>query len=98
MKTKSQTLEILIALDQLLNTVFGGDCDEMLSARAFRKAHFDLSNYWNFIKNAIDFVFFWQDNHCYKCFKTEYERRQLSDLYRMEKEKYLETINALENA
>ncbi len=75
---------ILISIDQLLNTILGGWCDETLSSRAFR------TNAW--YRTPIDLMFFWQYrlqiksdwtgvkiifNHCEQCYWWERDRRDL---------------------
>ena len=75
------TIRILIAIDQLVNTIFFGDPDETISSRAFRK-HKD-SCMWNFVKSLIDFIFFFDVvitptdtiNHCELSFLFYIKRR-----------------------
>jgi len=72
--------QFLIALDQLINTIFMGYADETISAKAFRlhtKKHS-----WLLIKNIVDTIFFWQDGHCRQSYQSEKERRQLPPEYR----------------
>ena len=47
---------ILISIDQLFNTIFGGDPDETLSSRIGKKAHGTI------LEKIINFIF--GDNHC----------------------------------
>jgi hypothetical protein len=68
-------LQVLIALDQLVNALCGGWADETLSAHAHR-----ASWYWR--KRAINALFFWQDDHCRGAYSAEVERRQLPPMYR----------------
>ena len=73
--------QILIALDQLINALLGGDADETLSARAHRmrvKGH----RYWGWTAGAIDKLFFWQDGHCRNAYIKEFERKNYPDEYR----------------
>ena len=72
-------LNLLIALDQLLNAVFAGYPDETLSARAHRKR-------WR-LEWYIDLLFFWQTdgkyrNHCEQCYWYEMARMDLPPEYR----------------
>lgn len=70
-------LQIAIAIDQLLNTLLGGMSDETLSARAYRQA---LKG--NTLPNKIiDFLFFWQKEHCYNAWLSEVKRKQLPKDY-----------------
>lgn len=51
---------LLISLDQLLNTMIGGNPDETLSSRAYRlrkRGIFAPSN-------IINGIFWWQKDHC----------------------------------
>ena len=75
--------QILIALDQLLNTfIDNGMSDETISARAFRMT--DASVGWNKMHYYIDLffkLFLNQDNHCYKSYLQEVHRKQLPNEY-----------------
>lgn len=75
--------QILIAVDQLANTLLGGMADETLSARAFR---LELQGNGDRARKAIDALFFWQRHHCYRAWRSEIERRQLPSFYRLEME------------
>jgi hypothetical protein len=70
--------QILIALDQLVNTMLGGWADETLSSRAWR---FRFRRPW--IYKTVDSVFFWDANHCEKSYVSERERRQLPPQFRL---------------
>ena len=72
-------LNLLIALDQLVNTVCVGYPDETLSARAHRKK-------WK-LEWYIDLLFFWQTdgkyrNHCRSSYDYERARMDLPPEYR----------------
>lgn len=71
--------QILVAVDQLANTLLGGMADETLSARAWRH-HLDGSRDWPRV--IIDALFFWQTDHCRTAYESEVERRQLPPEYR----------------
>ena len=71
--------QILVAVDQLANTLLGGMADETLSARAWRH-HLDGSRDWPWA--IIDALFFWQTDHCRSAYESEVERRQLPPEYR----------------
>lgn len=80
---KRFALQVLVAIDQLANTVIGGWADETLSARAYRmkvKGH----RYWGWTASAIDLLFFWQKNpgHCERAFLAEIKRRQFPKDYK----------------
>lgn len=68
--------QILIAVDQLANTVLSGYADETLSSRAHRmreKGH----RYWGWTASAIDLLFFFDPDHCRASYESERERMQL---------------------
>lgn len=79
--------QLLIAIDQVLNTLLGGLADETLSARAHRMRE-KKQKYWGWTANAIDALFFWQKdsqgvrNHCKASYETEVKRRHLPDHYK----------------
>ena len=65
---------LLIAVDQLVNAVIGGYCDETLSSRAWRWEQ-DGVRAWP--RRFIDRLFFWEQDHCRESFQSEREGRQL---------------------
>lgn len=73
--------QVMIALDQLANTVIWikgdgfGYADETLSARAWRLR--DQSNAWR----RIDRIFFWEAEHCRASYESEVERKHLPSHY-----------------
>lgn len=69
-------LQNLIAIDQLANTLTGGQADETLSSRAWRteqKGRF----FGKLFRPLIDTIFFFQKNHCNQAYLDEVYRRQL---------------------
>ena len=66
-------LQVLIALDQLINTLIWGMADETLSARAHRHALKDRK--WP--EKIINALFFWQPDHCRQAYESELERTQV---------------------
>lgn len=66
--------QVLIAIDQLLNTLLGGYADETLSSRAWRH-YIDGSRKWP--KILIDGLFFWQNEHCRSSYESEILRTQV---------------------
>lgn len=74
--------QILIAVDQFINTLVwlrcdgSGYADETLSARAWR-----LRNKTSLYK-VIDAIFFWESAHCLVSYNSEKKRKQLPDEYR----------------
>lgn len=68
--------QILIALDQLFNTLGCGMADETISARAWREGGRD--------SRRVRFInwLFQDPNHCKDSFRSEQERKQLPAEYR----------------
>ena len=67
--------QIPIAIDQRINTLFGGWADETISSVAWRKRHEGKG--WAILRRVIDTLFFWQTNHCRSAYESEKNRRQL---------------------
>ncbi len=68
-------LQIMIAFDQLINTILGGMADETISSRAHRNR---FKNWrWRFMRRLIDGLFFWQKDHCHQSYLAELDRKQL---------------------
>lgn len=72
---------VFVAIDQLLNALLGGACDESLSSRAYR-ADRDGKLFGRFFRPVIDTLFFWQQRHCYDAYLAELHRRQYSTNFR----------------
>lgn len=70
-----RTEQIPIAIDQLVNTIFGGWADETISSVAWRKRQEGKG--WAILRRVIDTLFFWQTNHCRSAYESEKNRRQL---------------------
>lgn len=71
--THPDGFQILVALDQLVNTLIGGYADETLSSRAHRRRLRGKGGCaW-----VIDHIFFWQNEHCKTAYESELERAQL---------------------
>lgn len=66
--------EFLVAVDQLVNTVFGGYADETISSRSHR-AYVSGKRKWT--RNLINAIFFLQQDHCREAYEAEIERTQL---------------------
>lgn len=72
--------QVFVALDQLVNTLIGGWADETLSARAYRMS--DKSRRWAKARKLIDWLFFWEQQHCQWAWMAERARTQLPVEYR----------------
>jgi hypothetical protein len=68
-------LNVLIGLDQLVNTVLAGEPDETLSSRAHRMRE-KGQPVWGWTARAINTLFFWQADHCREAFESEQRRLQ----------------------
>ena len=67
-------LNLLIAIDQLANTIFNGNPDETLSSRCYRNSQ----KYWyaNWARIVLDFVFRpFGKEHCKTAYKSELTRK-----------------------
>ena len=59
---------VLVSLSQIFNVVFfNGYPDEMLSSRVYRL-------HWHYFIKFFDYIFFWQESHCERCYYWEKER------------------------
>lgn len=69
--------QLLIAIDQVFNTLAGGMADETLSARAHRQRL--RGRPWP--ARLINALFFWQADHCRTAYESEQQRRHLPTHY-----------------
>lgn len=74
-------INLLCAIDQLLNAVCGGWCDETMSAHFYR-LHRD-GKPWGWLMRPVDLLFAWQTlhpgaiGHCHSAWLKELERYQM---------------------
>lgn len=74
-------LALLIALDQLLNTILAGAPDETLSSRAHRM-RVKGQSVWRWTAGAIDLLFSpVQRDHCHQAYLAELQRKQYPQSY-----------------
>lgn len=59
--------KVLIALDRLINVLFGGRVGETLSSRAWREQ-------WK-TRALIDSLFFWEKDHCEQSYYYDRDNR-----------------------
>jgi len=71
--------QVLVAIDQLLNSILRGYADETLSSRAHRMGTMD--SLWALFEKAIDLLFFWQDHHCKLSHEAGLRRRRMARRY-----------------
>lgn len=69
--------QLLIAIDQVANTLLGGMADETLSARAHRQRMRGRPA----MARLINALFFWQADHCRDAYESEQRRRHLPTHY-----------------
>jgi len=87
MTIKSRLHQITIAVSQLANTLVWVDdtyADEMLCAKAWRLK--DKGWYWLVL--VLDFIWFWDPDHCRKCYLEEKQRLYLPKEYKEQCSKY----------
>lgn len=70
--------QVLVAIDQLINTLIGGYADETISSYAYRKRL--KGKQW--LASLIDSLFFWQKDHCKTAYESEKERAHLPPEFR----------------
>ena len=70
--THPDYFQVLVAIDQLINTCIGGYADETLSSRAHRRRLRGKPG----VAWIIDHIFFWQPNHCQEAYESELNRMQ----------------------
>ena len=73
--------QVLIALDQLANTLLGGWADETLSARCYRV---ERSGGPAWPRCVIDTLFFFDPAHCETSYIAELKRQQLPRAYHVD--------------
>ena len=66
--------QVLVAVDQLINTFFGGMADETMSSRAHR-LKIERGRKWASL--IINWLFFLQEDHCQQAYESELERAHL---------------------
>lgn len=65
---------LLIALDQLGNTLLGGWPDESISSHCWR---IDREQGISWPRKLVDALLFFDKDHCQESYESELERRQL---------------------
>ena len=65
--------KLFVALDQFANTILGGWPDETFSSRAWRWEA-DGKRVWP--RKFIDWLFFWDKDHCRQSYESEVARKQ----------------------
>lgn len=75
--------QVLIAFDQLVNTLIppfnDAWADETFSARCWRNGK--TSKVWNILRIVVDTILFFDKEHCFSSYVSEYERKHLPEEY-----------------
>ena len=75
----SRLREVAIAFDQLVNAICGGYADETISARCWRRR---AARPYTILRPVVDWLFFFQRDHCRSAYESEVARSQLPKEYR----------------
>lgn len=74
--------QVLIAIDQFFNALFGGWADETFSSRTHRNAK--ESFIWYNLEQVIDLIFLIiEKDHCKSSYESEIQRLQLPPEFRI---------------
>jgi hypothetical protein len=65
-------INVLVALDQMINALLGGWADETISSRAYRMK--DSGTAWRLVHGGINLLLFIQPDHCR--IANDYERNR----------------------
>lgn len=63
-------MKFLLWLDRVVNLFLGGIYNETLSSRAYRMK-VKKQPYWGWTADAVDWIFFWEPNHCLNQWRRE---------------------------
>lgn len=87
--------QMALSLDQSFGCfiglfIGGGWADETFSARCWREGNAQMvggivrpgDERWNAVRIAVDALFFWDKQHCFASYVSEFERKQLPEEYR----------------
>lgn len=66
--------KILVSIDQLVNTVLGGECDETISARCWRKGYMKRVAIIDWLMD--------EEHHCFNAYVSEKRGTQNAPEYR----------------
>lgn len=76
--------QVAIAFDQLVNTLVppwrDAWADETFSARCWRAGK--TSRAWNAVRITVDTLLFFDRQHCFESYISEFERKQLPKEYK----------------
>lgn len=69
---------VALGIDQLFNTVLGGDPDETLSSRAYRTEQKGRV-FGKVFRPIIDTILFFDKDHCRTSYESELYRKQMPE-------------------
>lgn len=73
-------LRVLVAIDQLGNTLLGGRCDHTISGRIGINAI--RGKKWALVcEKVVNAMFFWEDDHCRSAIEYDEVDKDLKDSY-----------------
>ena len=76
MTVSQYCFNVLIAIDQLANTILGGYPDETISSRVYRYS--EINRCARIMRVLLDFLFRpWGRDHCKQAYESELERNHL---------------------
>ena len=77
-------MRVLIAVDQVLNTLLGGYPDETLSSRTYRLANLieDPKWYWVLFNHFVDALFLFQNEHCEQSYLVELQLNPIDPTFK----------------
>jgi hypothetical protein len=67
-------MQILVALDQLVNTIFGGYAEETMSSRCWRLREFQP---YKTLRPVIDTILFFDPDHCETSYLNEVDHKYM---------------------
>lgn len=81
-KILSYLYNVLLSLDQLLNTLLGGNPDITISARVGFNAKYNKNRVWKIIQAIINYTFepFDRKSHCYDAYLADKENYRLEPI------------------
>ena len=71
-KIKTYMLGLFVGISQLVNSMFGGNPNELLCARAYRTNN-------KLLIKVLDSIFFFNKDHCKNSYKFELNNDQLPE-------------------
>ena len=72
-------IRVLISLDQFINTLFGGEPDETISAKLWRNRNKPICS---ILRKLVDKVFWLDPNHCETSYLSELKGNHLPREYK----------------